>query len=244
MLQSLQIGTTSLGQPIDAFRIGRGPCAIALVGGMHGDEIEGVFLLSSLLREISLGGRLNGLLAKASLVAVPVLNKDGFHLAQRWTRDRVDLNRNFPTRDWIPTATHERYPPGPRPASEPETRALVSLLEETRPLAVLDFHSYQESVLMPTIAPGHSPLQLMARKLADRLSIRTASSLGYPVHGGLHAWCEERGISHFTYELLRDMPQREIADVYLEPTLAFLTELMRWGIVAPSRSPSPSLAPA
>src|SRR5947209_9405158 len=92
-----EFGKSTMGQRLEAFELGQGPCALALVGGLHGDEIEGIQLLASVLREAGSRPELQALGRAASLLAVPVVNRDGFALASRWTRARVDLNRNFPS---------------------------------------------------------------------------------------------------------------------------------------------------
>jgi len=57
---------------------------------VHGDEINGVEIIRSLLR----GSTLNGL--RGTLIAVPIVNVYGFVTHSRYLPDRRDLNRSFP----------------------------------------------------------------------------------------------------------------------------------------------------
>ena len=59
----------------------------------------------------------------------------------------VDLNRNFPTANWSPDPVHYKsrandardiaLSPGAAPASEPETQALIALIEKLKPRAIV-----------------------------------------------------------------------------------------------------------
>jgi protein MpaA len=220
-----EIGTSTLGMPIQAFKFGDGRPEIVVVAGMHGDEIEAIHLAHSTMREL-FGEASQPILHKTgSVIIIPILNPDGFSLARRWTSNGVDLNRNFPSKDWTPVASCERYPPGPHAGSEPETQSLVEFLRKTRPKIVLDIHSYRESVLMPTWSGDHSRVEKLASNFAAEVEIEIQrDSLGYPVQGGLHTWCQEHGITHFTFEVLRDLSQGNIDSRYLKPTVKFITE--------------------
>lgn len=71
--------------------------------------------------------------------SMPTLNPDGLAASRRTNAHGVDLNRNFP-HAWAPGGRGTRKYAGPRAASEPETRAAMSLLEEVRPDLVVSFH--------------------------------------------------------------------------------------------------------
>ena len=69
------------------------------------------------------------------LWVVPVYNPDGLARHTRKNAHGVDLNRNYPYH-WVaprPATTS----PGPKPASEPETRAMMRFLAKVRPDYVL-----------------------------------------------------------------------------------------------------------
>jgi hypothetical protein len=73
--------------------------AIALVGGLHGDEINGIFILSRLadfLNNVEAGIYPKLRLAKGVLI-IPAVNVLGVNLRTRtWPFDKTDINRMFP----------------------------------------------------------------------------------------------------------------------------------------------------
>jgi uncharacterized protein len=72
---------------------------VALVAGLHGDELNGVFVLSrlaSFLRRISDGNR-PGAELRGRIVVVPAVNVLGVNVRHRhWPFDGTDVNRMFP----------------------------------------------------------------------------------------------------------------------------------------------------
>lgn len=75
------------------------PPRLALVAGLHGNELNGVFVLSRLagfLGDIYEGGRENQRLLER-VVIIPAVNVFGVNTRNRiWPFDRVDINREFP----------------------------------------------------------------------------------------------------------------------------------------------------
>jgi len=73
--------------------------AIALVGGLHGDEINGVFLLSRMADFLNgvESGRFPGLSLAGRVLVIPAVNVLGVNQRTRnWPFDRTDINRMFP----------------------------------------------------------------------------------------------------------------------------------------------------
>ena len=75
---------------------------LALVAGLHGNEVNGVFVLSRLadfLRRIAEGRQSNQQLT-ARIVVVPAVNVLGVNTrSRRWPFDKTDINRMFPGYD-------------------------------------------------------------------------------------------------------------------------------------------------
>jgi hypothetical protein len=73
--------------------------AVALVGGLHGDEINGIFILSRLadfLNNVEAGTYPELRLARGVLI-IPAVNVLGVNLRTRtWPFDKTDINRMFP----------------------------------------------------------------------------------------------------------------------------------------------------
>ena len=72
-----------------------------------------------------------------NLWVVPVYNPDGFARHTRKNAHGVDPNRNYPYK-WARLTGG--YDSGPKPASEPETRAMMRFLSRVKPAYVLSFH--------------------------------------------------------------------------------------------------------
>jgi uncharacterized protein len=67
-----------------------GPC-ILLLGGIHGDEINGIQIITSLLEAKTFAN-----LKKGTVIAIPLLNVYGFNNMMRDVPDGKDINRSFP----------------------------------------------------------------------------------------------------------------------------------------------------
>src|SRR5687767_14783223 len=120
-----------------------GRAEIVVLASIHGDEAETTVVVSEALR----------CLPRGDLRAAVILcgNPDGMLRGTRGNGRGVDLNRNFPTSNWSPDPVFYKtrandardiaLSPGAAPASEPETAALLSLIERLRPRAIVSLHS-------------------------------------------------------------------------------------------------------
>ena len=125
-----QIGHSAGGRPIMATESGapQAPTRVLVVGCIHGNECAGIAVVRR-LRQMRPPRTMD-------LWLVPTLNPDGRAADRRQNGHGVDLNRNF-SAGWaasgVPGST---YYSGPRPFSEPETRAARRLIERVRPDAL------------------------------------------------------------------------------------------------------------
>jgi protein MpaA len=122
-------------RPIVATRVGdpRAEVRMLVVGDVHGNERAGEAIVARLRRSHPRG---------AQLWLVRTANPDS---RVRQNVHGVDLNRNFPWR-WRP-GPRGTYYPGPRPASEPETRALMRLVRRIRPQFAVYYHQHLRMVV-------------------------------------------------------------------------------------------------
>ena len=114
------------------------PRKVLVVGCIHGNECAGLAIISALERAPVVHG--------VQLWLVPEMNPDGTAADTRQNADGVDLNRNFPYQ-WE-RVTDPTYYSGPRPLSEPETRAAVALIRRIRPSVTIWYHQHQDLVDM------------------------------------------------------------------------------------------------
>jgi murein peptide amidase A len=115
-----------------------------VVGVIHGDERAGLRIIRAIKREAS---RQAAELAGTQLWAIATVNPDGLRAHTRRNSHGVDLNRNFPYR-WRGNVPHSSgYYPGPRPASEPETRAVMAFVRRIQPDLSIWYHQPWGAVL-------------------------------------------------------------------------------------------------
>jgi protein MpaA len=133
------IGHSVDGRPIHVVETGtRGEPRILVVGCIHGNECAGMAVIRVLRRRTPP--------KHADLWLVPSLNPDGRAAGTRQNARGVDLNRNFPagwSRHGSPGTT---YYSGPRPFSEPETRAARQLVAAVRPKVTIWYHQHMRLV--------------------------------------------------------------------------------------------------
>ena len=122
---------------------------VLVIGGIHGDELTSA---SIVFRWLELLQQPGGDADQYHWRVVPVLNPDGL-LAKPPTRVNargVDLNRNFPTYNWlreaprywqVKTGRDPRRYPGIAPASEPESRWLHEEITRFKPDVIVSIHA-------------------------------------------------------------------------------------------------------
>ena len=134
----VRIGRSVRGAAITAVRAGDtgSPTRALVVGCIHGNECAGT-AVTRILARTSPG---------VDLWVVSQLNPDGFALGRRQNARGVDLNRNFPSEWRAGGRPWDSEYPGPRPLSEPETRAAVRLIRRIKPSVTIWFHQPQALV--------------------------------------------------------------------------------------------------
>ncbi|MAF92015.1 MAG: DUF2817 domain-containing protein [Bdellovibrionota bacterium] len=148
---------------------------ILFIGGVHGDEPEGVKMADELLNYLKESPSFS-----TDWVLIPCLNPDGFKKNQRVNANAVDLNRNFPSICWSSDYEKDRYFPGNSPASEPEIKALVDLIDKIKPQLIIHFHSWE-----PCIVYSNEKARLAAELFSSMCDYPIKSDIGYPTPGSL-----------------------------------------------------------
>ena len=174
---SVVIGHSGDGRPITAWHLGetRRP-KVLLIAGMHGNEPAP----TAILRTLRDGKAVHGI----DLWVVPEYNPDGLARGTRRNAHGVDLNRNYPYH-WAPLGGS--YYSGPKPASEPETRAMMRFLARIQPEYVLSFHQPLHGVDVAVERPA------FARRVARLLGLPTTTlDCGGVCHGTMTGWYNHR----------------------------------------------------
>jgi protein MpaA len=183
-----------LGLPLEVWRP-RGTCKLLVFAAIHGEEPETTYALSRALRQL--------VEPPEHCAVVLAANPDGVTRGTRGNARGVDLNRNFPSSDWRPgTVTHRStiedasdilLSTGESPASEPETRALLSLIRELEPRAVVALHA-------PLACIDDANASALGQRLAQRTGMPLVSDVGYPTPGSFGSWGSDQGVPVVTYE--------------------------------------------
>lgn len=163
-----------------------------VVGATHGDEpasAVAVWELAERLTQAPAG------LGTARVHLVPALNPDGLVAGTKNSASDVDLNRNFPARNFA-RAHAPGYDPGPAPLSEPETALLARLVDQLDVRAVLSVHAPFACVNFD------GPAAAWAAAVAAACGWPVRPSIGYPTPGSLGSWLGvDREIPVLTLEL-------------------------------------------
>ena len=145
------IGRTVEGRPIVSWRQGnQSPSLrVLVVGSVHGDERQGMRVVSRLRQRLSGRSGPRGI----GIWTVKSANPDGTAAGTRKNARGVDLNRNFPFR-WDGSLSGG-FHSGKRPASEPETRAVMRLSRRVGFDLAIWFHQPWGRTLAPCGADRH-----------------------------------------------------------------------------------------
>lgn len=198
-------GYTRNNVPIPAYRFGHSGKRILILGGVHGDEVEGIQAAHGLLGEF-----LNNYPLKLETTLVPVFNIDGMLKLHRRNGHGVDLNRNLPTTDWSAQFTREHYHPGPVACSEPENQALVEYIQNFKPQFILSLHSWEPMLNI------NGDCKKIAQVISSLTGYRVADDIGYPTPGSLGTYAGlERNIPTLTYEVERNLPASEVIRIHV-----------------------------
>lgn len=222
-VEIFNFGFTSLGLPIHAYRFQAKnqsvlKAHILIIGGVHGDEPEGVVAARGLLEVL-----MNSYDFNLNITLIPEFNPEGVLLKTRGNSNKVDLNRNLPTKDWSPVAATERYYPGPSALSEKENQALVQFLNNHPTQLIISLHSWKPMLNVNGLIPE-------AEEIAKLTGYLIEPDIGYPTPGSLGTYAgHENNIPTLTYEIERDIRFDHIISLHVPAILAGIkkSELIR-----------------
>lgn len=158
---------------------------VLVVGVVHGDEPQGYYLINNYLKQVS----------KTNIGFIPALNPDGLEKGTRTNSNGVDLNRNFPTENWI-SSKKDEYWGGEKPASEEETKFLIAVIDKYTPELIITLHAPYKVVNYD--GNGYN----YACEISKIIGYPVSSDIGYPTPGSFGTYAGiEKNIPTITLEL-------------------------------------------
>ena len=197
----VEFGRSVEGRPLYEAEFGSGDDVTLIFGCFHGNEratpdlvLRFANYLHSSAQRVRPGRR---------VVVVPFVNPDGYVRGTRRNARDVDLNRNYPTRNWGEQGRGKRKVYfGPRKASEPETKAVMRLLGKYDPDKIISLH--QPLHCNNSDGPAGLP---MAEIMARHNGYPVKPHIGFPTPGSFGTFAgKELGVPMVTLELPRGRP--------------------------------------
>jgi predicted deacylase len=226
----ITIGKSVKGLPLEVYRFGTGPTERLIVAGMHGgSEYNTVQLAEELMAYLVEHPEV--IPPDVTLYILHDLNPDGAARALsylgRANANGVDLNRNWPANwqaDWPRSGcwTTTYVTAGTGPASEPETKALMTFIQNNHFDALINYHSAALGIF-----PGGIPISDASKSLAQ--SVADVTTYAYPpvntgcaYTGGMVDWTANQGIASLDIELTNH------TDTDYEMNLRVLNAFLNW----------------
>jgi len=166
---------------------------ILFIGVFHGEEPEGEPLILKLMDELENNPEL---IKHNQVLFIPALNPDGKALNKRGNANGVDLNRNFPTKNWELSRIKDEFYSGVSAASEIETKFLIEIIDEFMPDIIVTLHTPYR------IVNYDGPAQDLVQEISKLNGYPVQSDIGYPTPGSFGTYAGvERNIPVITLEL-------------------------------------------
>lgn len=183
--------------------IGDKNAKVLIIGVFHGDEPQGKYLIDEYIKTNSTKG----------LLFIPCLNPDGLQLGKRTNANGVDLNRNFPTKNWGKNEgenatcndANTDYYGGKSAGSEIETQFLIDTIDEFKPQIILTLHAPYK------VVNYDGPAKEISEKISQIINYPVEKSIGYPTPGSFGTYAGvDRQIPTITLELDETCPVEDL----------------------------------
>lgn len=174
---------TQMGNQIRCYKKGDSGKKILLIGSIHGFEKAGILLSVKILNEVFAKEKLAN-----TLLCIPSANPDGNILETRMNASRIDINRNFPSTNWVYVDSaklkNEKiyFWGGMEPASEIETKFIMKVDSIYNPEIIIVFHQFLDLVNYDGIG---LPL---AEYLSKSTGMKLESDMGYETPGSMGSY--------------------------------------------------------
>jgi protein MpaA len=181
--------TSAGGRRLCWWSFGSGAPVTLVLGGQHGYEVtpaEFAYRLIQHLEEDPSG------VSVGTIVVAPLVDPDGLVSRRRGNDHGVDLNRNYPARNWHRAGRRHGY----LPVCEPETRFVLHLMATYNPACIISVHAPLGCVNFD------GPARTLAKQMSAACGLPARGSIGYPTPGSLGSYAgADLGIPTITLEL-------------------------------------------
>jgi protein MpaA len=194
-VRSMELGKSVEGRSIRMHLFGERGEVVLIFGGIHGDEWMSQYVCLCLVDYLLVHDELY---TNRRVAVIPTVNPDGIFRLIRENARGVDCNRNFPARNWD---KHKiRFYRGPKPASEPETRAIMQVVNNLKPVRIVSIHGALDKI--PHCVNFDGPASKVAQAMSKHNGYPVIADMGYPTPGSFGTWAgKERQIPTITLEL-------------------------------------------
>jgi murein tripeptide amidase MpaA len=205
----MTIGYSVENRPLEMYRFGTGDLAYLVVGGIHGGyEVNTVELMDELIEYFT--AHPDEVPSESRLYILHSLNVDGlqkpYDADGRANAHQVDLNRNFPAdwaKEWDRTGCwdYRETNGGTKPASEPETVAMIAFILEHPLVAMISYHAAAPG-FYPSGNPNHADSAALSKYLSKVSGYPyPAVDMGCQMTGNLVDWAHTTGVAGADLEL-------------------------------------------
>jgi len=218
-LNKLKSAKTKLGNTIELIGEPNNENSVLVIGVFHGDEPQGKYLIEKYLKTFTSS---KSKISRKGKLFIPCLNPDGMQLGQRTNVNGVDLNRNFPTKNWGEDTSAAGDNPsdyfgGKYAGSEIETQFVMKVIEEYKPSKILTLHAPYK------VVNYDGPAEQWAQEVSKIIGYPVEASIGYPTPGSFGTYAGiERKIPTITLELDEKIPVEQL----VQPVFDIFDELL------------------
>lgn len=175
---------------------------ILVIGVFHGDEPQGEYFIREFLKIPK-----NNF--KNRIIYIPRLNSN----KTRKNPNGVDLNRNYPTKNWELGDKNSNYFGGESPASEIETKTVIRLIDEMQPDAIITIHAPFKIV---NYDGPEEKTHILAEEISKITGYPIQKDIGYSTPGSFGTYAGlEKEIPTITIEVEEEIPSEELLPKFI-----------------------------